>query len=92
MSNYIYQMCTFLKFTSVENNFIADYKFDSFYTSREKAIVGTKDYIKYLAEKYKGKVTECLIDDECELYSILALVEYNGKKEYYGYKRHHVNI
>lgn len=93
MSKFIYQMCTFSKFTSVENVFSTEYKFDSFYTSRKKAIKETNGYVNWLAQENKEiKVTPFKFEHELGLYTILALVESDKKKEYYGIKRHYVNL
>ena len=93
MSKFIYQMCTFQMFTSIEKSFSTEYKFDRFYTSEKKAIKATYEYVEWLADEYSEiKVTPFKFEQEKGLYSILALVENGEKKEYYGVKRHYVNI
>ena len=93
MSKFIYQMCTFRKFTSQEQTFSTEYKFDSFYTSRAKAIEETLDYLKFLKKEFPGiEVTPYKFEQEYGLYSILAIVEEDEKKEYYGFKKHRLNI
>lgn len=93
MSKFIYQMCTFQMFTSVENSFSTEYKFDCFYTSKKKAVEATVDYVQYLAEERKEmKVSPYKFEHEKGFYTILALVESDKKKEYYGIKRHYVNL
>lgn len=94
MSKFIYQMCTFQMFTSVENSFLTEYKFDCFYTSRKKAVEATVDYVQYLEEEgcKELKVSPYKFEDEKGFYTILALVESDKKKEYYGIKKHYVNL
>ena len=93
MSKFIYQMCTFRMFTSPDPTFSTEYKFDSFFTSRTKAIEETLEYLKFLKSEYPGiEVTPCKFEHELGLYSILALVEDGEKKEYYGFKKHRLNI
>lgn len=92
MSKFIYQMCTFQMFTSIEISFSTEYKFDSFYTSRKEAIKGTNGYVEFLANEFKEiKVTPFKFEHEHGLYSILALVENGEKKEYYGFKKYFLN-
>lgn len=93
MLKFIYQMCTFKMFTSIEKSFSTEYKFDCFYTSEKKAIKATNEYVEWLADEYSEiKVTPFKFEQEKGLYSILALVENGEKKEYYGYKRYYLNI
>lgn len=93
MSNYIYQMCTFRMFTSHEKSFSTEYKFDIFSTSRAKAIKETREYLEFLKREYPEiEVTPYKFEHELGLYSILALVEDGEKKEYYGFKKHRLNI
>ena len=93
MSKFIYQMCTFSMYTSHEPSFSTEYKFDSFFTSRTKAIEETLEYLKFLKEEYpKIEVTPYKFENEHGLYSILALVRDGEKKEYYGFKKHRLNI
>lgn len=85
-------MCTFRMFTSVEKFFSTNYKFDSYYTSRKKAIEETLGYLRWLKTEYpETKVTPYEFNQENGMYSILALVEDGEKKEYYGIKRHYLN-
>ena len=90
MSNYIYQMCTFTYFVS--GIFGVDYKFDAFYTSRKKTIEGVEGYVKYLCQKENIKSIPIEYKDSSGLNYVMFKIENESKTEYYGYRKHRVNI